>query len=344
MKSRFILPLVAALIAVLCISCKEKEEETKYMSFVGDPEFELPTFIKAGDKHHLTPKTVKRSADDNSTLEPGCRWYLSDGSTPSDTVRWEGDPSYVPYDYDLTVPDSLESVTVTCCIFADGYTDKSFSCTAIVVRTDGPLPSLQGVNFPAGSGTFSDTRDNMIYHYITVDGTDWMAENLAWAGCGTSYLSAPLVDVFFGRYYTWTEASTACPDGWTLPTNADFLALNNAFVDKPTDNPYETFPVGAGHHMANAYFNYQKLWEYWPDVTPVNTSGFSLLPVGYVIFSGEMKELMDMMAYGMVWTGEQYGEKQAYYRSVNMRYDKILIETGYRDNMAMSVRCVRKSD
>ena len=94
--------------------------------------------------------------------------------------------------------------------------------------------------------------------------------------------------------------------------------------------------------MANGYFNASRLWEFWPDVTPVNTSGFSLLPLGYISIQGEDNNHLDVMKYAMFWTGDELDRDQAYFRSVYMKYDSISCETGYKDYMALNTRCVRE--
>lgn len=342
MNFRTAITLALASLTIICVGCKEKEEEITYLKFIGQPTFSMPSFLEVGKQVSLSPEAVSRAEDDKSTDGLGCRWSISDDSFQPDTVRRESDPASKPYDFTFTVPDSLETITLTCTVFADGYTSATASASAIVVRTAGPLPSLQGVDFPSGTKSFTDSRDLRSYNYISVDGTDWMAENLAWKGAGYSYFRSELMDKVFGRYYTWGEAKTACPSGWTLPTNADFLALNNAFAKDGSAEAFKTFPTGAGQHMANAYFNYQRLWDYWPDVTPVNKSGFSVLPLGYVTLVDGNADYLDMFTYGMFWTDDELDTDKAYFRSFFMKYDYIICETGYKEHMAMNVRCVRK--
>ena len=341
MKFRSVLLLSAALL-LLAVSCKDKkEDDVTYLSFQGSPEFTLPTFLGVGDSFHLTPKAVSRAASDTKTTLPGCYWTISQLNI-RDTVRREGDPDTVPFDFSFEVPDSLRTITVLCSMFAEGYTNSSVSTSCIIVRSKDGYSSIQGITYP--ETTFLDTRDNRVYHYATHNGLDWMAENLSYDALGISYFDCEVMDDLFGRYYTWTDASAACPEGWRLPTNAEFLALNNAYAKVPSTVPNTTFQTGAGAHMANAYFNASRMWEYWPDVTPTNASGLSLLPLGYVSVQGESHAHLDQFKYALFWTADEINEEQAYFRSIYMKYDTISCEAGYKDYMALNLRCVREHE
>ncbi|SHK70940.1 FISUMP domain-containing protein [Fibrobacter sp. UWB12] len=83
---------------------------------------------------------------------------------------------------------------------------------------------------------FTDSRDQQTYKILDIGGRVWMAENLnyqenleivvdtvrGWSGCFNNS------DDFCekqGRLYEWDVAMNACPDGWELPSKADFDSL-----------------------------------------------------------------------------------------------------------------------
>ena len=330
---------LAALLVLASACCKEKEEETTYLSFTGSPEFTIESFVRTGETLTITPKElVSRDASDTKTDLPGCYWYISQLDR-RDTVRREGDPASVPASFTFTIPDSLQTLTILCGMFAEGYSNATASASCVVVRTRGGYSSLQGVDYPVT--LIRDGRDGRLYHYTTAAGLDWMAENLAYAGKGYSYYDSEVLDDLFGRYYTWGEAQESCPEGWRLPTNEEFLAFNNAYSSPAGTNAMTTFKQGAGAHMANAYFNSTRMWEYWPDVEPRNTSGFSLIPLGSVAIQDTDHVHMEVLKYALFWTADERDAEQAYYRSVYMKYDTISCEPGYKGFMALNVRCVR---
>lgn len=338
MHAKSYLLLAAALLLSLGC-CKKTDDDTTYLSFQGSPDFSIPAFVHVGETLTMTPTgLVARASSDTNTDLPGCYWSVSPISL-RDTVRLEGDPESTPTTFTFTVPDSLQTLTVLCGMFASGYNSATTSISCVAVRTHGGYSSLQGVDLPKTA--FTDTRDYRAYHYTTVAGLDWMAENLAWPGAGYSYYDSEVLDALFGRYYTWTDARNACPEGWRLPTNEEFLAFNNAYVSQPGTIALTTFPHGAGAHMANGYFNGNRMWDFWPDVQPLNTSGFSLLPMGYVAIQEQSHVHRDILTYALFWTADEVNEDQAWFRSVYMKYDTIGCEAGYKDYMAMNVRCVR---
>ena len=333
---------LAALLVLASACCKKEEEETTYLSFTNSPEFTVAPFVRTGETLTLTPKElVSRAASDTKTALPGCYWYISPLEI-RDTVRFEGDPASVSASFTFQVPDSLQTLTILCAMFAEGYSNASTQVSCVTVRTRGGYTSLQGVDYPVTG--FLDSRDSHFYHYTTAAGLDWMAQNLAYAGKGYSYFDCELLDELFGRYYTWTEARECCPPGWRLPTNEDFLAFNNAFSSPAGTDAKATFKQGAGAHMANAYINSTRMWEYWPDVEPRNTSGLSLLPLGYLSIQDTDHTHMEALQYALFWTADEIEDEnhdKAWFRSVYMKYDTIACEAGYKDYMAMSVRCVR---
>ena len=62
----------------------------------------------------------------------------------------------------------------------------------------------------AAKGTFIASDGNE-YKYTAINGQIWMAENLGVGSCGSNY--------------TYSQAMTACPSGWHLPTRAEWQAL-----------------------------------------------------------------------------------------------------------------------
>ncbi len=145
-------------------------------------------------------------------------------------------------------------------------------------------------------GEFTDERDGQVYKTVTIGSQTWMAENLnysvgpgtqSWCG-GSKYndkfdINNP--DDFmkptkgecdkYGRLYIWDAAMNACPDGWYLPGNAEWVALfNHEKVDG------ESSVIVDGSDVGNLLRSKSNLWKSSAGIVSLDKFGFSALPAG----------------------------------------------------------------
>lgn len=185
-----------------------------------------------------------------------------------------------------------------------------------------------------------DSRDQHHYRTVSIGALEWFAENLAWlprvcplsdSDCGiwvygldsNNLSAARAADHFqrFGALYNWETATNACPEGWRLPSDHDWQALEAAL----------------GMPQAELA---QTIWRGPPLATQMKLGGDSGLQIalagwrsgdGRFLFAGE---------HANFWTATSAHEQHAIERLIGRNKSQIGRHTG---NVAcgFSVRCVR---
>lgn len=100
-----------------------------------------------------------------------------------------------------------------------------------------PLPAKIS---PSASGTWTDTRDGEVYGWVQYGNLQWMTENFRYDTGDINHCHNYIEEADFqkysenystrnrarwGMYYTHEAAVKACPEGWHLPTDAEWQQL-----------------------------------------------------------------------------------------------------------------------
>lgn len=221
--------------------------------------------------------------------------------------------------------------------------------------------------------TFTDTRDGHVYKTIKIGDQVWMAENLAYlpqifhlSASGYSewspryfvydYYGSGTIDDYdfsvegakatenyatYGVLYNWPAASTASPEGWHLPSNAEWRQLANYL----TNNSY-----GYGESVNDSIAKALAATNGWNvsetegtpgnDMLSNNSSGFSGLPGGdiYTPQGG----CHNMGEYGIWWSDSTYVKNLDYGVTWYLKYTlPKFYSAGSIFGSGFSVRCVR---
>ena len=180
--------------------------------------------------------------------------------------------------------------------------------------------------------TMTDSRDGQTYMTVKIGEQVWMAENLNFKiDSSYCYKDSSKYCKKYGRLYTWTAAMKACPDGWRLPSETDFVNLIKA--------------VG-GEEDAGTKLKSTSGWndDDGKSGNGTDSFGFSALAAGVGnagIYGGEGYTTIFWGSTECSENSPQLGVDCAY--AINLDYDEVNVNLpsyAARD-LVLSVRCVK---
>lgn len=180
----------------------------------------------------------------------------------------------------------------------------------------------------------TDLRDGKTYKLVKIGDQIWMAENLAYKTESACWAFNDDADNIgrYGYLYNWETAKNVCPDGFHLPSDAEWKQLEKE-INK-TDGPFDK-----GMDSWKQMGKLLKAKSGWSnDANGADKYGFNALPGGYCLsFEGEA-------AYyhgGRWWTSTIKNTTIAWGRGVSNRNDNFNRMYSDGKSWAFSVRCVR---
>jgi uncharacterized protein (TIGR02145 family) len=175
--------------------------------------------------------------------------------------------------------------------------------------------------------------DGNTYPTAKIGIQSWMAKNLASTKSpdGSSIISYPYFGSEdsvkqYGRMYDWHNALKACPEGWHLPSDEEWMAL----VD------YLGGPMIAGGKIKETGTSHWKS----PNKGATNESGFTALPSGYRTERGKYINFKQNLAY--YWSSTSYDDLNAW--GYYITYGEPIIyrySMSFTKKMGFAVRCVK---
>lgn len=226
---------------------------------------------------------------------------------------------------------------------------------------------------PYTFGMLVDNRDGNRYKTVIIGDQLWIVDNLAYLPSASSYESVSARDNHYyvydyygtdvaeakatdnyktyGVLYNWPAAKTACPEGWHLPSDAEWEQLNNYLIANKYNYDGTTSDNKIAISMAKA-----NSWSSTTNVgTPGNTdypdyrnkSGFSALPGGY-LYSIEPGSTLGGLFSGIGnngywWTSTRTYKGSLYFISNwNLSYDSDSFSSSSNgSDFGFSVRCIK---
>jgi uncharacterized protein (TIGR02145 family) len=213
--------------------------------------------------------------------------------------------------YEDQVTDELKNDTYSYFVKIERYLDKE-NARKITTKRSGE--------------TLIDSRDGKRYETVIIGNQTWMAENLNYAVSGSyCYDNSSSNCEKYGRLYNWYLAQKVCPDGWHLPSEAEWKELEET-VMIGFKCPYER----VGHYLKSSYD--------WPDQQKgYDSYGFSGLPAGWKNNDtyGEMYE------FCFFWTSSIGDSKYDWNRTYALISHYLGCSELDGDEIKVSVRCVK---
>ncbi len=222
-----------------------------------------------------------------------------------------------------------------------------------------------GTIIPGGcNGTFTDARDGKSYAQVQIGNQCWMAENLnvgiminssngGYYGNGEQ-TSNDVIEKYcyenvedscdvYGGLYQWNEmmqyfimegVQGICPDGWHIPTDAEWCTLENE-VDAGTV-PCDVSGWRGSDGGGNLKDTTTTRW-WTPNTGATNSSGFAALPGGARLATDG--SFGDALISGIFWTSTE-NSTEAWFRMLSYAHADEYREV-FDKNRGYSVRCVR---
>lgn len=218
----------------------------------------------------------------------------------------------------------------------------------------------------ATKGTFTDTRDNTVYNWVTIGDQVWMAENLAYLpsvnpvadvsesiahyyvygydSTVVAYAKATSNYATYGVLYNWTAAMDGsgssktnpsgvqgvCPVEWHLPSHSEWTELINYVGGRSV----------AGGKLKEAGTNH---WSD-PNTDATNETGFTALPGGYLANDDETfrtsYKFFGIGSNGTWWSTTEFFSEEAWYRSMSFKFGNVHMYNSIKE-VGYAVRCVR---
>ena len=172
-------------------------------------------------------------------------------------------------------------------------------------------------------GKFIDSRDQNTYKTVKINEQTWFAENLNIASDSSwFYNNDSIKHGIYKRFYTFDQATKACPKGWHIPNESEWLTLMTAL---------------GGENSAGGKLKSENNWAK-PNVGATNSSGFSALPAGYYDIKMDAFFLESMNT--SFWAAPNKDSIDVKYFSLYNDDSTAIINKPYKE-YGLSVRCLK---
>lgn len=315
------------LFAVFLGGCKkDDDEEVTYLYLDGKITLSMPQYVTLGQEFTFVIDSISTLSASGIKEDERIGYFFTDPYTGLNDTLATGQGSYK-----FVVLDTLGSFSLTVKGFLSGYVNSSSTAEFTVVDPSLENGSITGHGIEAGDPFITDERDGRKYYYTAAGNLLWTRNNLAYEGSGRAYKDVESMSDLFGRYYTFEEALTACPEGWRLPSAEEFDAMCGTYGGR------------AGVLMAYTEFNGERMWEHWSSVKVTNESRLAIMPTGYATVASNSYTFQGLNEYAALWTSSSEGD-MGIYKYIYQDKDVVFNALQAKDGFALPVRCVKENN
>lgn len=188
-------------------------------------------------------------------------------------------------------------------------------------------PESDKINSNVNQSRINDKRDGNHYSTIKLGGNIWLTENLKYIlpnGNSYCYEDNPINCDIYGRLYQWNDVKKACPEGWRLPTIAEWRQLGNSF--------------GGLNEGDNLPENVRKSYDV---LKKGGQSGFDLLASGVRLIYKNEPSYYGVIEEGYYWSSDtrESDNIQVFFINANDGEIEINVEP---KNRWLPCRCIKK--
>lgn len=210
-------------------------------------------------------------------------------------------------------------------------------------------------------GTPNLDYGGQLYNTVKIGAQCWMSENL---NIGTMlhtsdtlknndtiekycYENKPANCDKYGGMYTWNElmnfvdtvSQGICPEGWHIPTDADWKILEGTLDSLYTEGNTIWDTTGwRGSNVGGILKKMGSLDWYYPNVGAKNSFGFGAVPGGIRYFKDQTFD--KVLGTNYLWSSTKVGEEDAWFRLLSYAHADIKRSSTRIEN-AFSVRCIK---
>ncbi len=191
--------------------------------------------------------------------------------------------------------------------------------------------------------TFTDQRDGKVYETAKYGNKTWMLNNLDFDTNNSISLQDTLRT---GNYYSWEDAQNACPVGWHIATDDEWIELEKFIGIGNGDWYIFSQKRGSGEFSKLSSRMDYSLFEGLEDNAAINELGFSAYPCGYFETNNQNKP-QDFGLAAYFWSSTEKDNLDAIYHGCSIfkneeKIDKIYSVRMYKSkNLFLPVRCVK---